>query len=76
MLVYPQIDPIAVSLGPVRIHWYGLMYLCGFACAWTLGSWRARQANSGWSSEAVGDVIFYAALGVILGGRLGYVIFY
>lgn len=76
MLVYPHIDPIAARLGPLSIHWYGLMYLCGFAAGWGLGHWRARQPNSGWTTDEVGDVIFYAALGVILGGRIGYVLFY
>lgn len=76
MLVYPHIDPVAVSLGPLKVHWYGLMYLLGFSSAWLLGIWRARRPGSGWTDEAVGDVIFYAAMGVILGGRLGYVFFY
>ncbi|NNM52067.1 MAG: prolipoprotein diacylglyceryl transferase [Pseudomonadales bacterium] len=76
MLIYPHINPIALSLGPIAVHWYGVMYLCGFASGWALGSYRARQAASGWTSDEVGDVIFYAAMGVILGGRLGYVLFY
>ncbi len=76
MLVYPHINPIALSLGPLKVHWYGLMYLCGFGCGWGLGTWRAKQKNSGWHPDEVGDVIFFAAMGVILGGRLGYVLFY
>ncbi len=76
MLQYPEINPIALSLGPVKIHWYGLMYLIGIAAAWVLGVYRAKKPNSGWTSEQVSDLIFYGALGVILGGRLGYVIFY
>ena len=76
MLTYPDINPVAVDLGFVKIHWYGLMYLIGFAAVWWLGSIRARQANSGWTKEQVSDVIFYGALGVILGGRIGYVLFY
>jgi len=74
MLTYPQIDPIAVHLGPIQIHWYGLMYLCGFATAYGLALWRARRI--GWSEEQVSDLVFYGAMGVILGGRLGYVFFY
>ena len=73
-MVYPAIDPVAVSLGPLHIHWYGLMYLCGFAGAWWLG--RVRAVRYGWTVEQVEDLLFYGAIGVILGGRLGYSIFY
>ncbi len=76
MLRYPHIDPIAVSLGPVRIHWYGVMYLLGFAAAWWLARHRAAQRNSTWQAPDVDDLLFYAMLGVILGGRIGYVLFY
>jgi len=76
MLTYPEISPVAVSLGPVAIHWYGLMYLVGFIAVWWLGSVRARKPDSGWKVEEVSDLLFYGALGVILGGRIGYVIFY
>lgn len=76
MLMYPHIDPIALTVGPLNVHWYGLMYLVGFFTAWLLGTWRARQPNSGWTSEQVSDLIFYAALGTIIGGRIGYLVFY
>ncbi|MEW5757657.1 MAG: prolipoprotein diacylglyceryl transferase [Pseudomonadota bacterium] len=76
MLTYPHIDPVALSLGPLKIHWYGLMYLVGFLAAWWLGRRRARQPNSGWTDVMVSDLIFYAALGVVLGGRIGYILFY
>ncbi len=76
MLYAPQIDPIAIQLGPLAIRWYGLMYLLGFLAAWWLGRRRARRDGSGWSDAQVDDLIFYAALGVILGGRVGYVLFY
>jgi phosphatidylglycerol:prolipoprotein diacylglycerol transferase len=76
MLQYPHIDPIAVSLGPVRIHWYGIMYLLGFAGGWWLARYRARQPGSSWKAADVDDFVFYAMLGVILGGRIGYVLFY
>jgi len=76
MLTYPQIDPVAISLGPLDIHWYGLMYLVGFAVAMLLANHRASQPNSGWTKEQVSDLIFYGAMGVILGGRAGYVLFY
>lgn len=71
-----NIDPVAVNLGPLQIHWYGLMYLLGFASAWWLGVQRARRTDSGWTEEQVSDLIFWGAIGVILGGRLGYVLFY
>ena len=77
MLQFPHIDPVAIKLGPLKVHWYGLMYLFGFAAAWFLGKHRAKKS---WTpvknEEQVGDMIFYCALGVILGGRLGYVFFY
>lgn len=76
MLTYPNIDPVALQLGPLKIHWYGIMYLVAFAAAWWLGRRRARQPDSGWSNEHISDVIFYGALGTVLGGRIGYTLFY
>ncbi|WP_111497330.1 prolipoprotein diacylglyceryl transferase [Marinobacter bohaiensis] len=76
MLRYPQIDPIAISLGPLKIHWYGLMYLIGFAVGWWLGRLRTRKPWSPVNEQQMGDLLFYIALGVILGGRFGYVVFY
>jgi phosphatidylglycerol:prolipoprotein diacylglycerol transferase len=73
-MVYPTIDPVALSLGPLQVHWYGLMYLFGFVGAWWLGRLRAKRY--GWTAEQVEDLLFYGAIGVILGGRLGSVIFY
>ncbi|MGE8551526.1 MAG: prolipoprotein diacylglyceryl transferase, partial [Acinetobacter calcoaceticus] len=75
MLTYPNIDPVAIHLGPLQVHWYGLMYLLAFLCAWGLASYRAKQRD-GWTSEMVSDLVFYGALGVVLGGRVGYVLFY
>ncbi len=75
MLTYPNIDPVALSLGPVKVHWYGLMYLLAFLCAWGLASYRAKQRD-GWTADMVSDLVFYGALGVVLGGRVGYVLFY
>ena len=76
MLIYPDIDPIAVAIGPVKVHWYGLMYLLGFLAAWWLGRRRAALPGSTWTPEQVDDVIFNAMLGVVLGGRIGYLLFY
>jgi len=73
-MTYPQIDPVAVSLGPLSIHWYGLMYLFGFGFVWLLGRYRATR--SGWEAGQLDDLLFYGALGVIIGGRLGYALFY
>jgi len=76
MLQFPQIDPIAFSIGPLKVHWYGLMYLAGFASAWWLAQRRARRADAPVTRAQVEDIIFWAALGVVLGGRCGYVLFY
>lgn len=73
---YPAIDPVAFSVGPLSVHWYGITYLVGFSAAWLLANYRARQPGSGWNSEQVSDLIFYGAVGIILGGRLGYGLFY
>jgi phosphatidylglycerol:prolipoprotein diacylglycerol transferase len=75
MWTYPEIDPVALSLGPLHIHWYGLMYLFGFAFFWIYGSIQARTSPN-WNKDLVSDFLFYGALGVILGGRLGYILFY
>jgi phosphatidylglycerol---prolipoprotein diacylglyceryl transferase len=77
MLTHPSIDPVAFSLGPLSVHWYGLMYLFGFALAWWLGLRRLHAPYSPLSNtEQLSDLLFYCAMGVILGGRLGYVLFY
>ena len=76
MLVYPDIDPVALALGPLKIRWYGLMYVLGVLGAWFLARRRATSPGSTWTPADVDDLIFYAALGVILGGRLGWILFY
>jgi phosphatidylglycerol:prolipoprotein diacylglycerol transferase len=76
MFTYPDIDPIALSIGPLHVRWYGLMYLVGFLGAWWLGRRRAALPGSTWKPTDVDDLIFYAAVGVILGGRLGWMLFY
>ena len=76
MLMHPNFDPVAIAIGPVKVHWYGLMYLIAFAGGWWLGRVRARDAWRGWSRDNVSDVLFWIALGVIAGGRLGYMLFY
>ena len=76
MLTHPGFDPVAIKLGPIAIHWYGLMYLLGFVGSWWLGTVRARQPHWNWPRERIGDLLFYVAMGVILGGRIGYTLFY
>jgi len=79
MLVHPQFDPIAIQLGPVGIHWYGLTYLVAFGLFLWLATLRTRQpqfAQTGWSRRDVEDMLFWGVLGVVIGGRLGYVLFY
>ena len=76
MLIHPDFDPVAFSLGPLHVRWYGLMYLLGFLIGWALGRYRVRQPGSGWTAEQMDDLVFYIALGVILGGRVGYILFY
>jgi phosphatidylglycerol:prolipoprotein diacylglycerol transferase len=87
MLSYPNIDPVLFTLGPfdiykyglvgpVKIHWYGIMYLIGFAAVWILGQRRAAEPWSVIKPEAIEDLVTYGAVGVIVGGRLGYILFY
>ncbi|QKX16203.1 prolipoprotein diacylglyceryl transferase [Microbulbifer sp. YPW1] len=76
MLTYPEIDPVAVAIGPLKIHWYGLMYLAGFAAAWWLAMRRAEKPWSPVIKSEVEDLILFCALGVVIGGRLGYMFFY
>lgn len=76
MLPYPQIDPVAIAIGPVKVHWYGLTYLAGLAFAWWLAARLSTRADSVIKREQVDDLIFFAALGVVLGGRIGYALFY
>lgn len=79
MLIHPMPDPIAIRLGPLAIRWYGLMYLAAFAQFIILGRVRIKQAHialQGWTSEHLDDMLFYGVLGVVIGGRLGEVVFY
>lgn len=77
MLIHPQFDAVAVHLGPLAVRWYGLMYLIAFALFLLLGRYRAKtRPDLGWSYKDLDDLLFWGVLGVVLGGRLGYVIFY
>ncbi|MBX3640608.1 MAG: prolipoprotein diacylglyceryl transferase [Nitrosomonas sp.] len=77
MLVHPQFDPVAISLGPVSVHWYGLMYLLGFLSFFLLGRYRIKHGpKTVVTYELLDDILFYGMLGVIIGGRLGHVLFY
>ncbi len=74
--MYPHLNPIVFKIGPLAVHWYGIMYLVGFAGAWLLCQFRAKNPARGWTANQVNDLIFYSACGVIIGGRLGYMLFY
>ena len=84
MLTYPQIDPVALQLGPLAIHWYGLMYVVAFSACYAISVWRSKNYQSSnprhpfaqWTSEQVGDMMFFIMIGVIFGGRVGYFLFY
>lgn len=77
MLIHPQFDPVAVAFGPVAIRWYGLMYLLAFLQFWWLGKWRIERGLAhGLNIRALDDLLFYGVLGVVLGGRLGQILFY
>ena len=76
MLTYPGFDPVALALGPLKVRWYGLMYVIGFLAAWWLARRRASEPMSTWKLLEVDDLVFYAVFGVILGGRIGWLLFY
>ena len=76
MLTFPNINPVAFTLGPLKVHWYGIMYLLSFALAWGAALWRTKRYHLDWNADQISDLIFYAALGVIFGGRIGYMVFY
>jgi phosphatidylglycerol:prolipoprotein diacylglycerol transferase len=76
MLAYPEIDPVAIQIGPIAVHWYGLMYLIGFSLVWVFGRWRIKRGMTDLTLRDLEDLIFYSVLGVVVGGRLGYVLFY
>lgn len=76
MLTYPEIDPIIFALGPLKVRWYGLMYVIAFLLAWWLAKRRCSRADSPVNSEQVDDLLFYGMLGVIVGGRVGYAVVY
>ena len=74
-MIYPSINPILFDFGFVQIYWYGLMYLLAFLSAYLLANYRAKQLNN-WNTQQIEDLIFYGAVGVVIGGRLGYMLFY
>jgi phosphatidylglycerol:prolipoprotein diacylglycerol transferase len=77
MLAYPNFDPVAIRIGPVAVHWYGLMYLVAFGLVYALGRVRIKNGTTKlFTARDLEDLIFYSVLGVVLGGRLGYVLFY
>lgn len=79
MIIHPNFDPVAIHLGPLAVRWYGLMYLVGFIAAIVVGRIRLKLphvAAQGWTAKDIDDMMFYGVLGTVLGGRLGYVLFY
>ncbi|MBX2883977.1 MAG: prolipoprotein diacylglyceryl transferase [Granulosicoccus sp.] len=76
MLQYPNINPVAFELGPMTVHWYGISYLVAFLVGWWLAQRRASKPGSGWSADEIGDAVFYIVLGVILGAKVGSLLFY
>jgi phosphatidylglycerol---prolipoprotein diacylglyceryl transferase len=77
MLVHPQFDPVAIAIGPLAVHWYGLMYVAAFAAFILLGRYRIRsRPETGWNMQELDDLLFWGVIGVVLGGRLGQVLFY
>ena len=76
MIQFPSIDPVAFQLGPIAIHWYGIAYIVGIGLGWWCLRRAANSPASTWSRDDVADVVFYAAIGAVLGGRIGYALFY
>lgn len=76
MFIYPRINPVALHIGVFKIHWYGLMYLLSFLLGWFLIVYRSRKFKYGLNSDQITDLVFYIAIGVIVGGRVGYMLFY
>ena len=73
---YPLIDSVIIELGPLAIRWYGLMYVLGFVAFYLLGKWRLRRKLTSWRAEEIADLLFYGVAGVVVGGRVGFVLFY
>lgn len=77
MLIHPQIDPVALQIGPLAVRWYGLMYVLAFAAFYFLGRLRMRhRPDTGWTPRELDDLLFWGVIGVVVGGRLGHVLFY
>jgi len=77
MLIYPKLNPVAFSIGSIKVHWYGIMYMVGFLYFLYVGKWRLKKyGHSFLTSTLIDDTLFYAAIGVVVGGRLGYCLFY
>ncbi len=76
MLTYPDINPVAIAIGSFEVHWYGLMYLLAFGAGWWLGVLRTRRPGTQWRAAEISDLVFYFALGAVLGGRIGYTLMY
>ena len=75
-MTYPLIDSIIVEVGPLAVRWYGMMYVLGFAAFYWLGRWRSQRALTDWTAPQIADLLFYGVAGVVIGGRVGFVLFY
>ena len=76
MIKFPDIDPVIVNIGPLSLRWYGLMYIFGFASSYLLAVYQAKKKNFGIDRSQIDDLYFYLILGLIIGARVGYVVFY
>ena len=76
MFTYPEFSPIIFSIGPLAVRWYGLMYVIGIVGGWYVARLRAAQPGSTWKPIDVDDLVFFSAVGLIIGGRIGWVLFY
>lgn len=76
MIAYPEIGPVALAIGPLKIHWYGITYIVAFAGFWFFARVKSKQKHVDWTYEQIDDLLFYGAMGVVIGGRMGYTLFY
>ena len=76
MIDFPQINPVALEVGPLKLHWYGISYLVGIGLGWLYLRYYVSKYFSSWPRNAIDDLVFYCSVGAVIGGRIGYVLFY